>query len=89
MQGDWSKFFLFMVLALVVLVIVSDQRRPLASAPIDPDSGAGQQTADDRSMITSAQFANVPSACNVNACDVNVPPLNLMMPRTGVQPLHE
>jgi hypothetical protein len=82
MNTDWSKLFLFVVLSLVVLVMVSDTRRPLASAPLDGDTATDEsQTLDDRSLITRGPgWANV--ACN----DVNVPPLSLMMPRQGVQP---
>lgn len=80
MQADATKFFLFIVLALAVLVLVTDQRRPLASAPLAGNTPTDEsQDASDPGLVTSAQFANVPS-------NGMVPPLSLMMPQTGVQP---
>lgn len=80
MENDFTKFFLFMTLALLVLVLVTDQRRPLASAPLSGDSIVGESNdADDPGLVTSAQFANVPS-------NGAVPPLSLIMPMTGVEP---
>lgn len=78
---DASKFFLFIALSLLVLVLVTDRRRPLAAAPLTGDEPAGQsQTADDASLVTRGPgFANVPS-------NGQVPPLSLMMPQTGIQP---
>ncbi|WP_323622582.1 hypothetical protein, partial [Staphylococcus haemolyticus] len=78
---DASKFFLFVALSLLVLVMVTDRRRPLARAPLDADDAVLQsQTADDASLITRGPgFANVPS-------NGTVPPLSLMMPQTGIQP---
>lgn len=80
MNSDFTRFFLFVALALLVLVMVMDQRRPLASAPLRGTDEVGESPdADDPGLITSAQFANVPS-------NADVPPLSLMMPRVGVQP---
>lgn len=80
MQADATKFFLFIALALLVLVLVTDQRRPLAHAPLAGDNEVGESPdADDPGLVTSAQFANVPS-------NGMVPPLSLMMPATGTQP---
>lgn len=81
MDGDFTKFFLFVVLALAVLVLVTDQRRPLANAPLDSDTPTDRSTdPTDPGLVTSAQFANVPSNM------VQVPPLSLCMPTAGVQP---
>ena len=83
MQNDFTKFFLFVSLSLLVLVLVTDQRRPLAPAPIKGSEEVGESTdADDPGLITSAQFANMPS-------NGVVPPLSLMMPITGEQPYCE
>ena len=80
MQGDATKFFLFIALALLVLVLVTDQRRPLASSPLTGDEDVGKsQDIRDPGLVTSGQFANVPS-------NGAVPPLSLMMPTTGIQP---
>lgn len=80
MGEDFTKFFLFVALSLLVLVMVTDQQRPLASAPLRGSDEVGESSdADDPGLVTSAQFANVPS-------NGNVPPLNLMMPTTGQQP---
>jgi len=83
---DFSKLFLFIVLALVVLVLVAGPgKRPLASAPKDPDADAGQQTSDDASMISrGAGFANVASNYSRHA-----PPLMLIMPDQGGTPTVE
>lgn len=83
MQGDFTRFFLFVVLALAVLILVTDQRRPLASAPKDPATPTDQSNdPDDMGLITSAQFANNPS-------NGMTPPLSLMMPVRGTQPAGE
>lgn len=79
MQSDATKFFLFIALSLLVLVLVTDRRRPLASAPLDGSQPVDESNdPNDPGLITSAQFANVPS-------NGPVPPLSLMMPLTGAQ----
>jgi hypothetical protein len=83
MQGDATKFFLFIALSLLVLVLVTDKRRPLASAPLDGSTPTDQSIdPNDPGLITSGQFTNVPS-------NGTVPPLSLMMPLTGAQPSPE
>jgi hypothetical protein len=78
---DVSKFFLFLVLAIAVLVLVSDKRRPLATAPLDGSTDDASQTASDASMISRGPgFANV-------ASNMTTPPLSLMMPAQGLQPI--
>lgn len=80
---DYSKMFLFVVLSLLVLVLVSGPtRRPLANAPLDPDNDVGQQTEDDVSLISRGPgWANIPT--NYSKA---TPPLSLIMPIQGVQP---
>lgn len=81
-MDDFSRFFLFVVLALAVLVMVGNKTRPTASTPLDGSTPVDQSLdADDAGLITrGAGFANVPS-------NGAVPPLSLMMPLAGVQPL--
>lgn len=79
-MNDSTRLLLFIALSLAVLVLVSDRRRPLAGSPIAGDTVVGESNdARDPGLVTSAQFANVPS-------NSTVPPLNLMMPVAGVQP---
>lgn len=82
---DFSKAFLFFVLMLVVFVlVVGGKKRPLASSPLEPTTSTDEsQTADDQSMITRG-----PGFANQLTYD-QVPPLSLVMPTTGVQPLGE
>lgn len=79
---DFSKFFLFVVLALVVIVLVTDKPRPLAAAPLAGGTPTDEnQTAEDQSLVSrGAGFANQPYY-------ETVPPLALVSPRTGVQPM--
>lgn len=81
MTYDWSKMFLFLVLSLVVFVMVSDKRRPLANAPIDGGTIDTSQTGEDRSLISRG-----PGWANV-ASNGAIPPIALMMPRQGVTPV--
>lgn len=79
MNSDFTKFFLFIVLALAVLVLVTDQRRPLANMPLAGDNETGETPTPEIDLVTSAQFANVPS-------NIMPPPLSLMTPTVGQQP---
>ena len=87
MQGDFSKMFLFVVLALVVLVMVSADkwRRPLAAASLDgstpTDESQGVEDQDAGMLTRGAGWAGVPNY-RYGQC----PPLSLMTPKTGVQP---
>lgn len=82
-MNDQTRMILFLALAVAVLVLVSNGKRPLANSPLDPQTPVGDsQTEDDRSLITSRQFANVPS-------NGPVMPLALMMPEEGNQPIED
>lgn len=77
MKNDLTKFFLFIALSLAVLILVTDQRRPLASAPLAGDNPVGESETSQSDITRGAGFAGIPNA--------NPPPLSLMMPTTGEQ----
>lgn len=77
---DHSKTLLFVGLMLFVVIMVTNSKRPTAATPLDPSQDVGDsQTANDQSDITPQWAANVPS--------LSPPPLSLMMPETGTQPV--
>lgn len=77
--ADPSKLFLFVVLSLVVLVMISTKQRPTASTPLDgATSVTDVPNTPDISASRGAGYAGIPNG--------GCPPLSLMMPVTGVQP---
>lgn len=82
MDTDFSKLFLFLVLALVVLVMVTNKARPLAAAPLEPSTPTDDVNTEPSSITRGPGWANVP---NYQPC----PPLSLMMPVNGTQPYAE
>ena len=77
---DHSKTLLFVGLMLLVVVMVTNHKRPSASAPLDPSQDVGEsQTANDQTDVAPQWAANVPT--------LSPPPLSLMMPVTGTQPV--
>lgn len=80
MQSDPTKLFLFIVLSLVVLTMITVKQRPTAGTPLDGNTSVTDIPTDqDVSASRGAGYAGIPNA--------PVPPLSLMMPVTGVQPL--
>jgi hypothetical protein len=80
MDRDFTHFFLFVALSLLVLVLVFDQRPSKGAAdPLDPTTPV-DQVPTEQSLKTTAAFANNPS-------NFMPPPLSLVMPKVGVQPL--
>lgn len=77
---DNTKALLFVALITLVLLLVSNGKRPTASAPLDGDTAVeGNETAVDQSDIAPTWALNVPR--------IYPHPLALMMPKVGGSPV--
>lgn len=79
-MDDFSKFFLFVILAMAVLVMLGNKERPTARTPLEGDNDVTTSESEPDMISRGPGFANSPS-------NNTTPPLSLMMPLTGVQPL--
>lgn len=75
---DFTKLFLFMVLAIAVLLLAFSKPRPLASTPLAGSNSTTDIDTDGSDVSRGPGFANAPSA-------TMAPPLSLMMPTTGME----
>lgn len=74
---DQTKLLLFVALMLLIVMLVTNQKRPLASAPIDGTTPLDASPIE-QSNISPTWAANVPNMTM---------PLALMVPNTGAQPV--
>lgn len=79
-MDDFSKFFLFVVAALAVLVMLGNKNRPSAETPLSGSDDVTTSETQPDLISRGAGFANSPS-------NTVTPPLSLMLPLAGVQPL--
>lgn len=79
---DQTKIVLFLAFAVLVLVLVSNGKRPLASAPLDGNDrpGESQTEVDASNDIQPSWAANNPNTGYP-------PPLSLMVPNAGASPI--
>jgi hypothetical protein len=77
---DQTKIVLFLAFAVLVLVLVSNGKRPLASAPIDGSEHPGESQTRLEGDVQPSWAANVPN-------NGHPPPLSLMVPNAGEAPV--
>jgi hypothetical protein len=77
---DQTKIVLFLAFAVLVLVLVSNGKRPLASAPLDGNDRPGESQTELEGDVQPTWAVNNPNTGYP-------PPLSLMVPDAGGAPI--